>query len=81
MGHNDLVSDVTRQLAARFIPDPLDIKKRIEGLIEVSDHLSVALVVESQDLPISERIPGALHRQKVLQLCSTSQFSSYAAHN
>ena len=36
MVHNDLVSDVTRQLAPRFVPDPLDIKKRIEGLIEVS---------------------------------------------
>ncbi len=36
MVHNDLVNDVTRQLAPRFVPDPLDIKRRIEGLIEVS---------------------------------------------
>lgn len=35
MGHNDLVNEVTKQLASRFLPNPLDIKKRIEGLIEV----------------------------------------------
>ncbi|KAG5638768.1 pre-tRNA nuclear export protein [Sphagnurus paluster] len=34
MSHNDLINEVTRQLAARFHPDPLNIKKRIEGLIE-----------------------------------------------
>jgi cullin 3 len=35
MRHNDLVNEVTRQLSARFNPDPLGIKKRIEALIEV----------------------------------------------
>ena len=35
MTHNDLMNEVTRQLASRFQPDPLNIKKRIEGLIEV----------------------------------------------
>ena len=35
MTHNDLVNEVTRQLASRFLPDPLGIKKRIENLIEV----------------------------------------------
>ncbi|KAG6908334.1 hypothetical protein DXG01_005245 [Tephrocybe rancida] len=34
MNHNDLINEVTRQLAGRFHPDPLNIKKRIEGLIE-----------------------------------------------
>ncbi|KAJ2917406.1 hypothetical protein MD484_g3007, partial [Candolleomyces efflorescens] len=34
MRHNDLVNEVTRQLSARFNPDPLGIKKRIEALIE-----------------------------------------------
>ncbi|KAF7312292.1 CULLIN-2 domain-containing protein [Mycena indigotica] len=34
MTHNDLVTEVTRQLAGRFLPNPLIIKKRIEGLIE-----------------------------------------------
>ncbi|OCH95394.1 Cullin-domain-containing protein [Obba rivulosa] len=34
MTHNDLINEVTRQLASRFQPDPLNIKKRIEGLID-----------------------------------------------
>ncbi|EIW57578.1 Cullin-domain-containing protein [Trametes versicolor FP-101664 SS1] len=34
MTHNDLVNEVTRQLASRFQPNPMAIKKRIEGLIE-----------------------------------------------
>ncbi|KAA1467488.1 Cullin-domain-containing protein [Dentipellis sp. KUC8613] len=34
MSHNDLINEVTRQLATRFQPNPLNIKKRIEGLIE-----------------------------------------------
>lgn len=34
MTHNDLINEVTRQLASRFQPDPLNIKKRIENLIE-----------------------------------------------
>ena len=39
MTHNDLVSETTRQLGARFQPDPMNIKKRIEALIEVSGSL------------------------------------------
>lgn len=39
MTHNDLVNEVTRQLASRFQPNPLMIKKRIEGLIEVRGQL------------------------------------------
>ncbi|TFY82115.1 hypothetical protein EWM64_g1893, partial [Hericium alpestre] len=34
MSHNDLINEVTRQLATRFQPNPLNIKKRVEGLIE-----------------------------------------------
>lgn len=34
MTHNLLVSDVTTQLKSRFLPSPVFIKKRIEGLIE-----------------------------------------------
>ena len=37
MTHIALVNEVTRQLAIRFQPDPISIKKRIEGLIEVSN--------------------------------------------
>jgi hypothetical protein len=39
MIHNELVSETTRQLASRFLPDPMSIKKRIEALIEVIDAL------------------------------------------
>jgi hypothetical protein len=35
MGHGDLVNEVVRQLVTRFNPDPGQIKKRIESLIEV----------------------------------------------
>jgi hypothetical protein len=34
MQHNILVAEVTDQLKARFLPSPVVIKKRIEGLIE-----------------------------------------------
>ncbi|XP_033207109.1 cullin-3 isoform X2 [Belonocnema kinseyi] len=34
MAHNILVTEVTQQLRARFLPSPVIIKKRIEGLIE-----------------------------------------------
>lgn len=39
MTHNELVSETTRQLASRFLPDPMSIKKRIEALIEVRGAL------------------------------------------
>jgi cullin 3 len=32
--HNELIAEVTRQLAARFTPSPPFVKKRIESLIE-----------------------------------------------
>lgn len=32
--HNVLVAEVTEQLKGRFMPHPVIIKKRIEGLIE-----------------------------------------------
>ncbi|EIW83862.1 Cullin-domain-containing protein [Coniophora puteana RWD-64-598 SS2] len=34
MTHNELVNEVTRQLSVRFQPNPQNIKKRIEGLID-----------------------------------------------
>ncbi|KAH9972784.1 cullin 3, isoform CRA_b [Lactifluus volemus] len=34
MTHNDLVNEATRQLSSRFLPNPLNIKKRIEAVIE-----------------------------------------------
>jgi len=49
MKHNELVTEVTRQLASRFQPQPIEIKKRIEGLIEVcvftnSHHMELILI-------------------------------------
>eukprot|EP01114_Cavostelium_apophysatum_P003635 TRINITY_DN1368_c0_g1_i2.p1 TRINITY_DN1368_c0_g1~~TRINITY_DN1368_c0_g1_i2.p1 ORF type:complete len:736 (-),score=233.08 TRINITY_DN1368_c0_g1_i2:74-2281(-) len=34
MEHSNLISEVTKQLASRFMPNPMVIKKRIESLIE-----------------------------------------------
>ena len=34
LDHNSIVAEVTRQLSARFVPNPTVIKKRIESLIE-----------------------------------------------
>jgi len=41
MAHNDLINEVTRQLIPRFQPNPMDIKKRVEGLIEVKGFSSL----------------------------------------
>lgn len=38
MTHNDLISEVAHQLASRFNPSMSLIKKRIEGLIDVSRY-------------------------------------------
>jgi cullin 3 len=32
--HNNIIAEVTKQLQARFLPNPVVIKKRIESLIE-----------------------------------------------
>lgn len=34
LDHNNIVTEVTRQLAPRFLPNPTVIKKRIESLLE-----------------------------------------------
>lgn len=34
MEHNALVAEVTRMVSTRFLPQPVDIKKRVEALIE-----------------------------------------------
>jgi cullin 3 len=34
LDHNSIITEVTRQLAPRFLPNPAVIKKRIESLIE-----------------------------------------------
>lgn len=58
MTHIDLINEATRQLASRFQPNPLDIKRRIEGLIEVRCYSPIILQV-SVTLFIA-RIPGAM---------------------
>ena len=50
MTHNDLVNEVTRQLASRFQPNPLMIKKRIEGLIEVRSEALLVCVRADVDV-------------------------------
>jgi len=58
MTHNDLINEVTRLLASRFVPNPNIIKKRIEGLIEVSGPvLRNGTVV---DVCLLARISGAM---------------------
>lgn len=47
MGHNELINEVTRQLAPRFQPNPANIKKRIEALIEVRLELGISGLVFS----------------------------------
>ena len=34
LDHNGVVREVTKQLSARFVPNPTDIKKHLENLIE-----------------------------------------------
>ena len=43
MNHTNLVHEVTQQLASKFTPEPLAIKKRIEQLIEVSKATDILL--------------------------------------
>ena len=51
MVHNDLINEVTRLLIPRFQPNPIDIKKRIEGLIEVRDPLSDLALEDAHFVP------------------------------
>jgi hypothetical protein len=46
MGHNDLISEVAHQLSSRFSPSMSMIKKRIEGLIDVSPNINMGLANE-----------------------------------
>lgn len=56
MSHNDLINEVTRQLASRFHPQPLSIKKRIENLIEVGPQFCLlASVLINQQREYLER--------------------------
>lgn len=52
MGHNDLISEVAHQLSSRFSPSMSMIKKRIEGLIDVSSYIvpGVKLMIKREYL-------------------------------
>lgn len=47
MTDNDLIKEVTMQLMVRFQPNPLKIKKQIEGLIEVCTFCLSLLSVDA----------------------------------
>lgn len=73
MTHNDLVNEVTRQLASRFQPNPMAIKKRIEGLIEVrATSVAVSCYIANGPSCATARVSGALRGPQVLQLPGTS---------
>ena len=58
-GHNDLINEVTRQLSSRFHPNPLDIKKRIENLIEVWSSRALLFIIHSLTLSFSANTSNA----------------------
>ena len=60
MTHNDLVSETTRQLASRFLPDPMSIKKRIEALIEVSGALLITTFQRNVYMVFPEGVSRAM---------------------
>lgn len=64
LSHNELVAEVVRQLMTRFTPSPAIIKKRIEGLIDVSltgpvivSHKTVSLTKVFFFIAFTERVP------------------------
>ena len=67
MSHNELVSEVVRQLMSRFTPTPAVIKKRIEGLIDVSLSFLRSDVPDLNRFRSTERVSGA-QRYEDLQL-------------
>jgi len=45
LGHNDLITEVTKLMANRFNPQPQMIKRRIEQLIEVRGRINSLLCI------------------------------------
>lgn len=64
MTHNDLISEVAHQLSTRFSPSLTMIKKRIEGLIDVSVFTCSYLGSRSR----AEGIPGTHKRYRHISL-------------
>ncbi len=71
MTHNELVSETTRQLASRFLPDPMSIKKRIEALIEVSGAL--------QNYSCQRRVLIRCFQREYLERCEDRKSYNYLA--
>ena len=66
MSHNDLISEVAHQLSTRFNPSMGMIKKRIEGLIDVS--WPGCCRCRKQKLIGSARVPRAVKRYRDVPL-------------
>ena len=73
-GHNDLINEVTRQLSSRFHPNPLDIKKRIENLIEVCLPSVLLLVMDHLTLVQREYLERCDDRKSYNYLVCLSYF-------
>jgi hypothetical protein len=72
MGHNDLIFEVALQLSTRFSPSMSMIKKRIEGLIDVSTKRSFRRMTAN----FSEGISGTGSRYRCLQISRLSVLDS-----
>lgn len=67
MLHNDLITEVSRQLGGRFQPQASSIKKRIENLIEVHPLLALGSVFERTNrMCTPERLLGTLRGPQVI---------------
>lgn len=80
MTHNSLINEVTRQLASRFQPNPLDIKKRIEGLIDVIIPPTFLVSFTDFDFSLAARLSGEMRRSKVIQLLSELFIADELSH-
>ncbi|EEB91325.1 hypothetical protein MPER_10331, partial [Moniliophthora perniciosa FA553] len=68
MTHNDLINEVTRLLSSRFQPNPLIIKKRIEGLIDVRTFDTIMSITTDSD-----------YKREYLERCEDRKSYNYLA--
>ena len=68
LSHNELVAEVVRQLMTRFTPSPAIIKKRIEGLIDVSPLAGPCLFLAQKRRPDKGLLLHRLHRESTLSV-------------
>lgn len=67
LSHNELVAEVVRQLMTRFTPTPAIIKKRIEGLIDVSPLSGPCLFLAQNSQP-DKGVLRRFHRESTLNV-------------